>query len=168
MTDDPRDFSDQYNTALSPDDERSFQLWVNDQSQKTGRNIANDSYDYDLRGWWKQNGSQPLSDDHLVDTFKKPNHPTFSDQSQYHGVGGNYGGTWNTNADGSYSFVPGRTNLTMFHPDELRDYFGRVERGNNLILPQQAPQPADPRVMQLLRQGVISQPAARSVGIIGQ
>lgn len=167
--DDPRDFTDRYNTPLSPADEQAFQAWINDQSAKTGRAVANDSYDYDLRGWWKQNGSQDLSGAHLVDTFKKPNHPTFSDQSQYNGVDGHQGGRWANNPDGTWSFNPSATNLTMFRPDELQSYFGRVEPGNTLQLPQQqTPSVADPRVQGLLRQGVISDTAARSVGLVGQ
>jgi len=38
--------------------------------------------DYDLRGAWEA-GLIPGPDQHFPDTFKKPNHPTFSIESKY-------------------------------------------------------------------------------------
>ncbi len=131
---DPLDFSDEYNTKLSPQEERSFQAWTGAQSDAVGRNVGNDNYDYDLRGWWKANPGVDLSGAHLTDTYKKPNHPTFSDQSQYHGVDGYQGGSWGKTDGGSWSFTPGSTNF--FSAPELGDYFKRVEPTNQLILPQ--------------------------------
>lgn len=130
---DPNDFSAQYNTALSPQDEQAFQQWTQDQSAKTGRNVAGDSYDYDLRGWYQQNGPQDLTGAHLTDEFKKPNHPTFSDQSRYNGVNGMQGGQWQQQQGGTYSFTPGPTNV--FSVPELQDYFKKVEPGNQLVVP---------------------------------
>lgn len=135
---DPLDFSGQYNTALAPDQEAAFQAWTRDQTAKLAktdhpRNVANDSYDYDLRGWYAQNGSQDLSDAHLTDQFKKPNHPTFSDQSQYSGVDGYQGGQWQQNGN-AWSFTPGKGNV--YSPEDLQDYFKRVEPGNTVNLPQ--------------------------------
>src|SRR5258708_36323091 len=85
---DPRDFTALYNTALSSDEEPAFQHWVGEQSKATGKDISNDLYDYDLRGWWQQNPGENLKGGHLTDKFKKPNHPTFSTISQYHDVNG--------------------------------------------------------------------------------
>ncbi len=67
----------QYETSLSPTEEAKFQDWK-------AKNAPNDSgFDYDLRGAF-QAGVQPDKETgHWPDTFKKPNHPTFSDQSQY-------------------------------------------------------------------------------------
>lgn len=65
-----------YDTALSPDDETKFQKWK-------GVNAPKDSgEDYDLRGAYKE-GLSKQANGHWSDKYKKPNHPTFSDQSQY-------------------------------------------------------------------------------------
>ena len=128
---DQNDFTDQYNTVLNPQEQAGYNSWIAQQSQLTGRNIANDSYDYDLQGWYKANGPQNLTGAHLTDQYKKPNHPTFSDQSMYHGVNGMQGGQWNQKMDGSYTFTPGSTNV--YSKDELQDYFKKVEPGNELV-----------------------------------
>ncbi len=131
---DPLDFTERYNTQLSPQDEAAFQSWTQQQSKAVGRDVSGDTYDYDLRGWWQANPNASLSGGHLTDQFKKPNHPTFSDQSQYHGVDGMQGGQWQQQSDGSYAFTPGATNV--FSVPELQDYFARVEKGNTLNAPQ--------------------------------
>jgi hypothetical protein len=131
---DTLDFTGKYNTQLAPQGEAAYQQWVNEQSQATGRNVGADAYDYDLRGWWLANPGVSLGDGHLTDQFKKPNHPTFSDQSQYSGVDGMQGGQWGKADNGSWSFTPGATN--MFSTPELSDYFKRVEPGNQLNIPQ--------------------------------
>ena len=97
----------------------------------------NDSYDYDMQGWYKANpNADPDADGiHYPDTFKKPNHPTFSNQSQYHGIDGNQGGQWQQQQNGSYTFQPGTTNLKNFQPQDLQDYFNKVEPNNTLQLP---------------------------------
>jgi hypothetical protein len=134
QTPDPRDFTGKYNTPLAPDQEQAFQNWTQQQSQATGRNVGNDTYDYDLRGWYAQNGAQPLTGAHLTDQFKKPNHPTFSDQSQYSGNTDlmPHGGTWDKQPDGSFAFTPGDN---VYSTPELQDYFNKVEPDNSLNLP---------------------------------
>jgi len=68
---------DKYDTHLSPRDEQKFQAWKKD-------NAPNDSgEDYDLRGAYKEGFERDIKSGHWSDKFKKPNHPTFSDQSQY-------------------------------------------------------------------------------------
>jgi hypothetical protein len=135
MPDDPLDYTDQYNTQLSPDQENAFQGWMQQQQQSTGRDLSKDLYDYDLRGDWLQ-GAARDERGHGTDVFKKPNHPTFSTGSQYHGVNGNQGGNWLKLDDGHWTFMPGQTNMQIFSADELKDYFQRVEPGNKLLLPQ--------------------------------
>jgi hypothetical protein len=128
-----RNFTGRYNTPLSAPDEAAFQKWTNRESQALGRNVSADNYDYDMRGWWQQHGGAPLAEGHLTDQFKKPNHPTFSDESQYHGADGNQGGHWDKQPDDTYAFTPGATN--MYSTPELQDYFKQVEPGNALNLP---------------------------------
>jgi hypothetical protein len=65
-----------YDTPLSPDEEGQFQTWK-------AQNAPRDSgVDYDLRGAFKA-GLKPAENGHWPDTFKKPNHPTFSNESKY-------------------------------------------------------------------------------------
>src|SRR4051812_40735246 len=66
-----------FDTALSPAEEQQFQTWK--------RRVApNDSgEDYDLRGAFKAGVTPDPKTNHWPDTFKKPNEPTFSNESQY-------------------------------------------------------------------------------------
>lgn len=133
---DPLDYTERYNTRLSAEDEKKFQDWTKKQSERTGRNIADDTYDYDLRGWWQEHRDADLTTGvHLNDKYKKPNHPTFSTESQYSGSGGNEGGRWEKTESGAWRFVAGRTNLRNRSPARLRAYFDRVESGNDLVIP---------------------------------
>lgn len=65
-----------YNTSLPPEDDQAFAQWKQ-------QNAPNDSgADYDLHGAYKARVT-PDAVGHMPDTFKKPNHPTFSNESQY-------------------------------------------------------------------------------------
>jgi len=130
---DPLDFSNRYNTKLNPQQEQAFQAWA----QKQGPRGS--SYDYDMRGAFASGATQSANG-HFPDTFKKPNHPTFSDQSQYSGVDGNEGGKWAKQSDGSWSFTPSASSLKMHDAGDLQTYFQKVEPGNKLILPSQPDQ----------------------------
>jgi hypothetical protein len=122
------DLTNQYNTPLTAQEQADYNTKFK----------SSDSYDYDMQGWYKAN---PNADPngagvHYPDTFKKPNHPTFSDQSKYNGVDGNQGGQWIQQQDKSYNFQPGTSNLKNFSPQDLQDYFKKVEPTNKLVLPQ--------------------------------
>lgn len=70
-----------YNTPLSLGNELRYQI------DKANSPFAHDSgYDYDLRGYWLQNGNLNPEDarGHIGDMYKKPNHPTFSIYSKYY------------------------------------------------------------------------------------
>jgi hypothetical protein len=99
MAGDHNDMTEHYNTELTPEEEGAYQSWA----AKHGR--ERDTYDYDLRGAWKY-GLEPDENNHLPDTFKKPNHPTFSDQSIYHGRDGHRGGRWDHDETGSETLQP--------------------------------------------------------------
>ena len=76
-----------YDTPLSADEETDFQKWK-------AVNAPNDSgADYDLRGAFKA-GLHPAENGHWDDTFKKPNHPTFSTFFQYAKDRPDLAGTW--------------------------------------------------------------------------
>ena len=129
----PPDFTDQYNTVLSPEQEQAYQQWLMVQSQQNGRDMSQDNYDYDMRGAFL-NGATQAGNMHWPDTFKKPNHPSFSDQSKYSGVNGMTGGTWMQTPTG-WVFTPGVTTLQMFSPDALRQYFQRADPNVQLVVP---------------------------------
>jgi hypothetical protein len=66
-----------FETSLSPDDEKEFQKWKKQYA-------PNDSgADYDLRGAFKAGLTPDPKTGHWPDMFKKPNHPTFSNESIY-------------------------------------------------------------------------------------
>lgn len=128
---DPRDFTSKYNTSLTPEEAAQFGAWVIDESKRQGRNVGLDMYDYDLQGLWREGGGFGGENGHAGDTYKKPNHPTFSDQSKYNGVDGFVGGTWDESPQG-FSYKASVTN--MYSPEELQRYFSNVEPGVRLIL----------------------------------
>jgi hypothetical protein len=130
---DPNDYTGKYNTKLSPDDEKKFQAWLVEQSKASGHDMTNDLYDYDLRGAWKA-GAGKSANGHMTDEFKKPNHPTFSNESKYSGQDGNVGGKW-VEQNGKTVYVPSATNLQHYPPAALSDYFRRVEPDIKLQLP---------------------------------
>lgn len=113
-TKDPLDYSDRFNTKLSPEDEAKFQEW-----QKANPRLGN-TYDYDSRGFWKA-GAEQADNGHGSDQWKKPNHPTFSDQSQYSTAENGKGGSWSKDDDGHDVFTPSKQNLSLRSADELRE-----------------------------------------------
>ena len=118
------DFTDRFNTQLTTVQEGKFRTWV------TAHGRTQDLRDYDLRGAWLQ-GAQQASNGHFTDKFKKPNHPTFSDESIYSGQQGYSGGQWSQNA-GKWSFTPGATNLQYWSSAALQHYFKAVEPDSTL------------------------------------
>lgn len=61
----------------------NYKDWLDKQSQLQGRDVSADEQDYDLEGYFNTLKATPVDGaGHLPDTFKKPNHPTFSDQSE--------------------------------------------------------------------------------------
>jgi len=92
-----------YDTKLNSTEEKEFQRWRN-----TLPISLQSDYDYDLRGFWKENPNFKIKnqDDHLTDKFKKPNHPTFSTESIY-STKDNPGGTWRKQF-GQYIFTPSK------------------------------------------------------------
>jgi hypothetical protein len=129
----------QYDTKLSPREERDYQAWVKQRGLSKG-----ESHDYDMRGFWKSKrdnndemdlATSGLEGAHFPDTFKKPNHPTFSSESQYHGRDGHVGGSWWQDQQGRWNFAPGETNLQHHSPKDLQQYFEDVEPNSALRMP---------------------------------
>jgi hypothetical protein len=119
----------QYQTKLTPEQAAGMPAWaatLGAQQGRTGEQVMRDAYDYDIHGAYLS-GLQSDGRGHLADTFKKPNHPTFSTQSQYHGVDGNAGGIWSPAGRGIMNFDPGPTNMEHMGPGQLREYWNRAE-----------------------------------------
>ena len=112
---DVRDYSDLYNTKLTDEEEKQYQEWA----KKIGH--EKDVYDYDLRGAWKAGAAQ-AENGHFPDTFKKPNHQTFSNESQYHNGTTRIGGHWE---------VRNGENVFVGANNELKD-----DNGNPLPAPK--------------------------------
>ncbi len=66
-----------FETPLTTSEEAKFKTW----KQKYAPNDSGE--DYDLRGAFKAGLTPDPETGHWPDTFKKPNHPTFSNESQY-------------------------------------------------------------------------------------
>lgn len=121
----PDDLTRQYNTQLAPSQERLFM-----QSP-----YATDTYDYDARGEYAAGANRDNATGHGGDQFKKPNHPTFSDQSMY-ATPDQPGGTWAQRSDGTYAFIPSATNLDYRSPAELKNYLTEQEPLTKLMMPR--------------------------------
>lgn len=124
---DAPDFTDRYNTALPPDREAAFQQWV------SAANKQGDLRDYDLRGAFASDAKK-ATNGHLPDTWKKPNHPTFSRESMYSGVDGDAGGEWRDAGNGKWVYYASPGNVANMGADGLQSYFNRVEPDSSLVL----------------------------------
>ena len=129
-------FKERYNTNLSADDEAKYQAWLKDRSAKQGRDLSKDEIDYDLRGFWKS-GAATADNGHGTDEYKKPNHPTFSNESKYHGSKDesgttNIGGEW-VEKDGKTQYKQSDTNKKYWPEWAIEDYLTRVEPDVTLL-----------------------------------
>lgn len=123
-------------TSLSPKREGAFQAWRAHLPEDL-RNMN----DYDLRGAWQSN-AQAAANGHLPDTYKLPNHMTFSTGSQY-STPENPGGLWadtgtpNPQQPGQNSWVfwASPENLRQHSLTQLSDYFNGWEKGNTMVAP---------------------------------
>lgn len=66
-----------YETALTPEEETGFSKWKQQYAPQDS------GVDYDWRGAFKAKLTPDAKSGHWPDTYKKPNHPTFSVESQY-------------------------------------------------------------------------------------
>lgn len=126
-----------FNTKLSEEHEAKYQAWVKEQSKRAGRDLSMDEIDYDLRGDWAQGASRDERG-HGTDKFKKPNHPTFSNESVYHGAKNEDGevmdgGRWEWDEDGNpVAFKQGETNKKLWPEWAIRHYLEKAEKGVKL------------------------------------
>ena len=114
-----------YDTQLTPEQEKAFQLWA----AKLGKNVPEESADYDLRAAFLQNPQVDVRG-HLSDIGKKPNHPTFSVESKYP-TPEHSGGRWTEK-----NFVPS-TDMMKDLPrmKALVTYLRKMEPENQFLSP---------------------------------
>lgn len=118
----------EYDTVLPPEEEMAFQRWL-----KTLPPRLRSTEDYDMRGAWKHNSTQ-AANGHLPDTWKKPNHITFSQESIY-SKPDNAGGTWSDAGAGRYAFWASPQNLANTSAPDMSQYFKQNEPDSTLVLP---------------------------------
>lgn len=128
---DPADMTDQFNTALEPQQEAVFQDWL----KKSGR--QQDLKDYDLRGAFASD-TKAAANGHLPDTYKKPSHPTFSVESKY-STPSNAGGQWVDKGNNKWRFIASGNNLKYRSRKDLESYWSKVEPDNELVMPAITP-----------------------------
>jgi hypothetical protein len=129
----PPDLSDKFNTPLNAREEANFQDWLKDFSRQKGYDARKDLADYDLRGMFKS-GEALSENGHGSDKWKKPNHPTFSDESVYSGGDNGVGGKWVDKGDGKYIFQASDANLKYRNGADLKTYFQNNEKGNDVLI----------------------------------
>ncbi len=117
-----------YQTQLNGPEELAYQLW----KATLPPNLQNES-DYDLRGAYKAN-AQSAKNGHLPDTFKKPNHMTFSTESQY-STPQQQGGTWADAGDNRWAFWASPQNVSQHSIPEMSAYFQQYEPDSTVIFP---------------------------------
>lgn len=119
-------FADKYNTELTDLENEKFLVWLDTWEDLNGNKVNKADFGaYDIRGYWKSGDWKDMTENgHGTDTWKKPNHVTFSEESLYSKQkgGSEYsGGTWMD--DGA--FLPGYHN--MYTNDRLKWEFDRDE-----------------------------------------
>ena len=124
-------FADAFNTEIPPEKDQAYRKWLKKMSAIKGRDVSKDMEDYDVQGYFLEFGDEALKGGHGPDKYKKPNHPTFSDESIYHGKEFQ-GGQWGHDEDGREMFSPGPTNYQLFGKDKMKKYFDTYERGVKL------------------------------------
>lgn len=117
-----------YTTPLNTQQEATYQQW----RQRLPGDLQNDE-DYDLRGAYQAN-ARAAANGHMTDQFKKPNHMTFSDGSQY-STPQTPGGRWIEDGKGGWVFWASPTNLQYHSLPQLADYFAQYEPGSNFVAP---------------------------------
>jgi hypothetical protein len=127
------DFSGQYNTDLGGA-EPQFQQWLQQLGKAKGYDASMDLRDYDLRGAFK-GGATADARGHLTDEWKKPNHPTFSDQSIYSGKDGYEGGQWVGDDAKGWDYQATKTNMQFRNKRALNNYFRQVEPDSKVRFP---------------------------------
>lgn len=126
-----------YNTGLNQQEFNEFWNWAK-QRRGTQDDVLWEMGNYDLQGYWKaakqaelkrkqgqrlEDWEQNLSLDpkgHLIDMWKKPNHPTFSNESRYHSKQ-TPGGQWKQ-VGNRWQYYPSKYTLQNFGKNYIKSY----------------------------------------------
>lgn len=99
-------------------------------------NVLYEMGSYDLQGAWKDIKAGKIQFDpntgHLPDTYKKPNHITFSNESKYHNGKDFNGGQWEQNGN-RWKFKVSPQTVQLYGKDYLQKYFSENEKDVDLI-----------------------------------
>lgn len=117
-----------FGSRLPAPKEREYQIW----RSSLPAQLQNEQ-DYDLRGAFLSNAAA-AANGHLPDTYKLPNHMTFSNESMY-STPQEPGGNWQED-NGRWSFWASPTNLAKHSAADLAAYFRQYEPDASLILPE--------------------------------
>jgi hypothetical protein len=120
--------------------DKEYKEFLAYKSRLAKRDVGMDEHDYGLLEYADKLMFNPgeagefdkdASSMHLPDTYKKPNHPTFSTQSKYHIPVIQHGGEWSKDE----KFTPSELNLKNMSSGQMQDYFNEVEHPEALELP---------------------------------
>lgn len=132
---DPRmKYVGEYNTKLTLPEMMEFHSWA---KNKYGDHdsMLREMGDYDIQGAWKaQKSGQSIVDPvtgHWPDTFKKPNHITFSNQSMYHSEA-TPGGQW-IQTNNKWQYKPSEHVKNIHGKSNLMNYFKNYEKDADLL-----------------------------------
>jgi hypothetical protein len=95
------------------------------------RRAIDPTYDY---AGAKAAGVKAGDNGHWPDTYKTPQHPTFSTESKY-SKAGKIGGEW-VKQGKDWLFKASEWNLRNMSREMLMDYFDKVEPGNTIEFPR--------------------------------
>jgi hypothetical protein len=101
------------------------------------KNNIEESGDYDTRGAFSA-GVKPSDNGHLPDTYKLPNHITYSDESRASRQrGAKIAGKWMGSDKSGWTFYSSPTNVENAGGEEaLAEYFRTKEPDAKLVLPR--------------------------------
>jgi hypothetical protein len=120
--------------------DKEYKEYLAYKSRLAKRDVGMDENDYALREYADKLMFNPgeagkfdkeAASMHLPDTFKKPNHPTFSTQSKYHVPVIQHGGEWSKDD----KFTPSPLNLKNLSKGQMQGYFNEVENPEALDIP---------------------------------
>ena len=127
-----------YETKLSPEKEKEFNTWFDNQYH-AGKINKGDydfykhngyGYDYDYRAAFLNNENAEKNG-HWSDIGKKPNHQTFSVESKYNGVDGYQGGTWEGD-----NYIPPKKSGVEDENDPIGTAYNNVNKSLNNVSDQ--------------------------------
>ena len=113
--------TNKYETKLTKEEEKDFEKWFKQAKTNGTIHKEDNGNDYDFRGFWKdvvnnsENDVNYSQETHFPDTYKKPNHETFSNESKYAtGTMKKYAGYW----DGD-TYIPPKKKYKDRDPEDV-------------------------------------------------